>query len=114
MIPSNGWRITPPEMRLTDSSSGFISGAVQQLRASALLRELLDGRVQREAVAFCRVPCSTCRAMRARVGARPSRTRWMAPCLMERLAVGDDAVRVDTLLNAQTGAHRARTVRVVE
>lgn len=111
MIPSNGWRITPPEMRLTDSSSGSSPRAVQQL-VERLLGELLDGRFQRKAVLFAECVVVH-RRDAARVGVPPAGGADSA-LLDRKVAVRNDAVGIDTLLNAQTSAHRARTVRVVE
>ena len=89
----------------------LISGAVQQL-VECLLGELLDRRFQRKAVLFTeRVVVH--RRDAARVGAPPA-GRADGALLDGKVAVRNDAVGIDTLLNAQTGAHRARTVRVVE
>ena len=89
----------------------FISGAVQQL-VERLLGELLDGRFQRKAVFF-----AECSVVHARdctwVGAAPA-GRTNGALLDGKMAVRDNAIGIHTLLNAQTGAHRARTIRVVE
>ena len=89
----------------------FISGAVQQL-VERLLGELLDGRFERKAVFFAE--CSVVHARdRTRVGAAPA-GRTDGALLDRKMAVRDNAIGINTLLNAQTRAHRARTVRVVE
>ena len=89
----------------------FISGAVQQL-VERLLGELLDGRFERKAVFF-----AECSVVHARdctwVGAAPA-GRTDGALLDRKMAVRDNAIGINTLLNAQTRAHRARTVRVVE
>ena len=87
----------------------FISGAVQQL-VERLLGELLDGRFQRKAVLFAeRVVVHCC----ARVGVPPAGGADSA-LLDGKMAVWDNLIGIHALLNAQTRAHRARTVRVVE
>ena len=89
----------------------LISGAVQQL-VECLLGELLDRRFQRKAVLFAECVVVH-RRDAARVGVPPP-GRANGALLDGKAAVRNDAVGIDTLLNAQTGAHRARTVRVVE
>ena len=89
----------------------FISGAVQQL-VERLLGELLDGRFERKAVFFAE--CSVVHARDCtRVGAAPA-GRTDGALLDGKMAVRDNAVRVNALLNAQTRAYRARAIRVVE
>ena len=89
----------------------FITGAVQQL-VERLLGELLDGRFERKAVLFAERGVVHTRD-RTRVGAAPA-GRTNGTLLDGKMAVRDNAVRVNTLLDAQTGAHRTRAVWVVE
>ena len=89
----------------------FISGAVQQL-VERLLGELLDGRFQRKAVLFAE--CVVVHRRDAACVGVPPAGRANSALLDGKVAVRDHAIGIDTLLNAQTGAHRARTVRVIE
>ena len=89
----------------------LISGAVQQL-VECLLGERLDRRFQRKAVLFAeRVVVH--RRDAARVGAPPP-GRANGALLDGKVAVRDNAVRVNALLNAQTRAYRTRAIWVVE
>ena len=89
----------------------FISGAVQQL-VERLLGELLDGRFQRKAVFFAECVVVH-RRDRTRIGAAPA-GRTDGALLDGKMAVRDNAVRVNALLDAQTRAYRTRAVWVVE
>ena len=89
----------------------LLSGAVQQL-VECLLGELLDRRFQRKAVLFAECVVVH-RRDAARVGVPPAGGADSA-LLDGKMAVRNDTVGIDTLLNTQTGAHWARTVRVVE
>ena len=89
----------------------FISGAVQQL-VERLLGERLDRRFERKAVLF-----AECVVVHARdrtwVGVAPA-GRTDSALLDGKVAVRNDAVGIDTLLNAQTRAYRTSAVWVVE
>ena len=84
---------------------------VQQL-VHRRVGKLLDRGVQRKAVLFAERIVVHGRN-RARVGVAPA-GRADRALLDGQLGVGDDALRVDALLHAEAGAHRARAVRVVE
>ena len=89
----------------------LVTRAVQQL-VECLLGELLDGRFQRKAVLFAECVVVH-RRDAARVGVPPA--GGMDSALLDgKMAVRNDAVRVNALLDAQTGAHWARAIRVVE
>ena len=89
----------------------LIARAVQQL-VERLLGELLDGRFKRKAVLFAERGVVHTRD-RTRVGAAPAGGADSA-LLDGKMAVRDNAIRVNALLDAQTRAHRTRAVWVVK